>query len=137
MKDCRSSCVSTTELQIKVSWKQCSSWKSKKFKKSLHLMERKRLVYCTYEWFIYCPQGSEKMPNFVTPLFKDISKLEMVEISRRRKFVWKNQSCIQFVLPSTDVRQNCYQKMIKLNKFWVTWYVNHVSTTSDKIFCQN
>ena len=50
----------------------------------------------------------QNMPNFVTSatLFADISKLKMVEISRRRKFVRKNQLSTRFVLPFTYVRQN-------------------------------
>ena len=50
----------------------------------------------------------QNMSNFVTSatLFADSSKLKMVEISRRRKFLRKNQSCTQIVLPFTDVRQN-------------------------------
>ena len=49
----------------------------------------------------------QNMPNFVTSatLFADISKLKMVEITRRRKFVRKNQLSTRFVLPFTDVRQ--------------------------------
>ena len=48
------------------------------------------------------PPGCPAAP----PLFAGIFKLGMVEISRGRKLVRKNQSCTQIVLPFTDVRWN-------------------------------